>query len=156
MINGKGLLCRYIIQAQLKSTNNTHKYALLASLVNCEVSSFVRFKIKKNLFFLLLLLIRLCWYFQFSEIGMLLLRRCVHIFFCGYRSQTNDRLLCFPILKLIAHLINYSVVSLNNNYNIYILAQWRDRDFVKRREVQKQKYFLHIDSIINIKSIIVL
>ncbi|VVC46032.1 Armadillo-type fold [Cinara cedri] len=84
IITGKGLLCSSIMREQLNSGMDiTYKYAFLMSLINCE----------------------------FSEIGILLLKRCLHNFFCEYYRSALDKHPThrFSYLSFIAHLVNYGL-----------------------------------------------
>ena len=81
LIQGKGLLARAIIKAQMASPSFTHVYAALLAVINTKL----------------------------PEIVNLVIRRVVLQFQKAY--SRNNKIVTIATTKLIAHLINHQVIS---------------------------------------------
>ncbi|XP_078084633.1 pre-mRNA-splicing factor CWC22 homolog isoform X2 [Mustelus asterias] len=79
IVRGRGLVSRFVIQAQTASPIFTHVYAALVAIINSK----------------------------FPQIGELILKRLILNFRKGYRR--NDKQLCLSACKFVGHLVNQNV-----------------------------------------------
>uniref|UniRef100_UPI00398F175F pre-mRNA-splicing factor CWC22 homolog n=1 Tax=Pristiophorus japonicus TaxID=55135 RepID=UPI00398F175F len=79
IVRGRGLISRFVIQAQTASPIFTHVYAAVVAIINSK----------------------------FPQIGELILKRLILNFRKGYRR--NDKQLCLSACKFVGHLVNQNV-----------------------------------------------
>ena len=114
IIRGRGVLARSIMQAQAASPTFTHVYAALVSIINSKVFNCSKLEWSKGT--LTTFSLEECqvskgyhFFYQFPQIGELILTRLIILFRRGFRRNNKD--ICFSATRFIAHLVNQLVVS---------------------------------------------